>query len=93
MADNFPRITVNGIENLGISSKKEVTKTEVRHMTKISFETEVPVGEIARLMYLHKGGKPINVTFECPQAEFDLNISAVKLSTGEIVPEEMTKRL
>lgn len=93
MTEKFPRISIENIEQLGISSKKEVTQTEVRHLTKISFIADAEMGEVARLMYLHKRGKPINVTFECPQAEFDLNVSAVKLSSGEIVPEQAAGRL
>jgi hypothetical protein len=85
---SFPQIRVNEIENLGIASKKEVTKTDVRHVTKISFEAETSVGSVARLMYLYRSGKPISVTFECPQAELDLHIEAVSLSSGELAPEK-----
>ena len=66
MEDNFPRIPIENIKKLGISSKKKVTQNEVRLLTKISFEAEVPVGKMARLMYIYESGKPINVIFECP---------------------------
>ena len=66
MEDDFPRIPIKNIKKLGISSKKEVSRKEVRLLTKISFEAEVSAGEMARLMYLYESGKPVNVIFECP---------------------------
>ena len=66
MEDSFPRIPIENIKKLGISSKKKITQKEVRLLTQISFEVEVPAGKMARLMYLYESGKPINVVFECP---------------------------
>ena len=69
MEDNFPRILIENVKKLGMSSKKEATRNEVRLLTRISFEAEVPAGKMAKLMYIYERGEPINVIFECPQAE------------------------
>lgn len=76
MEGKIPQITIEGIKKLGISSKKEVTESGVRHVSKISFEAEVSPSQIARLLYFQKQGKPINVLISS-QAESDLNITRV----------------
>lgn len=89
MAENHPRIKIEGIEKLSISSRKVVTENEVKHVTKISFEVEAPVSQIARLLYLQKQHQTLNATIECPQGEFDLNITPVNVKTGEIVVDQI----
>jgi len=66
MEGKVPQITIQGIEKLDISSKKEVTQSGIRHVSKISFEVEVSSSQIARLLYFQKQGKPINVLFSSP---------------------------
>jgi hypothetical protein len=61
MESKVPQITIERIEKLDISSKKEVTQSGIRHLSKISFEAEVSPSQIARLLYFQKQGKPINV--------------------------------
>lgn len=84
-----PSITIEGIEKLALSSKKVVTETGISHVSKISFEGDFRVGDVARLLYLSKQGKPINICFECPQAEFDLTVTPYSVKTGEIAPSEL----
>lgn len=83
------QIEVDNIEKLALTNKKVVSETGIKHITRIQFECEGKVSNVARLLYLQKQGKPINVTFACPQAEFDLNITPVKVETGEIAPAEL----
>ena len=87
------RIEVEDIGKLAIASKKVVTETGVKYVTRISFEGDFKIGQVARLNYLNKQGKPINVTFESLQAEFDLNISPFKVETGELAPSELPEYL
>jgi len=66
MEGKLPQITIEGIKKLGISSKKEVTESGVRHVSKISFEAEVSPSQIAGLLYFLKQGEPINVLISSP---------------------------
>jgi len=86
-------ISIEGIEKLAISSKKVVTEAGIEHVSKISFEGDFKVGDVARLLYLSKQGKPINVTFESPQAEFDLTVTPFSVRTGEIEPSQLPETL
>ena len=79
MATKFPRVELQNIEKLSISFKKGEAK--------ISFVVPQPGPEILKLVYLQGTANLINAVIESPQAEFDLKITPVRISTGEVVEE------
>ncbi|MDP2729150.1 MAG: hypothetical protein Q8O55_01550 [Dehalococcoidales bacterium] len=72
----FPRVEIPNIDNLGISFKKGAAK--------ISFEVTAPGHDLLKLIYFQATARPLNVVFESPQAEMDLQITEVNLKTGEV---------
>ena len=74
---DYPRVKMDNIDKLSISFKKGVAR--------ISFEVPTPGPEILKLVYLQGTANLLNAVIESPQAEFDLNITQVKIKTGEVV--------
>lgn len=72
-----PRVEMPNIDKLSISFKKGVAK--------ISFEVPTPGPELLKLIYLQGTANLLNAVIESPQAELDLRITTVKVSTGEVV--------
>ncbi len=80
MADNFPKVEIQNVENLGVTFKKGEVK--------ISFVCKTPTPDILKLVHFQGVGNPLNVVIESPQAEFDLLIQKVNVKTGEVVKVE-----
>jgi len=66
MAEKIPQVSFENVKKLAISTKKVVTETGVKHVTKISFEVEARPQDIARLMYFTEQKPAMNVIIESP---------------------------
>ena len=75
MAHKFPTVHLPNIEKLGVTFKKDAVR--------VSFEV-IASSELIRLIHLSQRGYPLSVTFESPQAQFDLKIVEVDVRTGEV---------
>ena len=78
MSENaqYPQVELPNIEKLKLSVEKGIAR--------ISFQVTTPGPGILKLMYLQANAQPLNVVFESPQAEMDLQLIPVSLKTGEI---------
>lgn len=85
MEGKTPRVSFQNVEDLDIRIKGGVTK--------ITFEVLASPTDVARIMYLSKQKPPMDITIESPQAQFDLTITPFDVTTGEIAPDELNKRL
>jgi len=93
MEAKIPRISFEDVDNLGIATKKVIRREGVLYITRVSFDVETLPLQIARLLYFTRQKPPINVVFETPQAEFDLTMTPVNISTGEIATDQLAERL
>lgn len=84
MAKEAICVSLTKVEEIGISSKTVDTKNGKEYVTKISFEGDFSVSDIARILNLSRQGRPIEVSFSSPQAEFDLDVKEVSIKTGEV---------
>ncbi len=81
-------IDLGNIENIKLAIQMKDEKDQLpRQITKITFETDAPVRQIARIMHLQKTGVPIISRFQSPQAQFDIKVEQVDTSTGQIHDE------
>jgi len=64
MADKIPQVSFENVKKLAISTKKVVTETGAKPMTKFSFEVEARPEDIDRLMYFMKQKSTMNVIIE-----------------------------
>ena len=78
------QVTLNKIEEIAFSTKAKSTTLGTEYVSKVSFEGEFSVPDIARILNMSRQGRPIEVTFASPQAEFDLTISEVSIKSGEV---------
>ena len=76
-------VKLGNVEEISVASKSK----DGRWISKISFEGEFSVENIARILNMTRHGNQIEVSFICPQAEFDLDVREVSVSTGEINEE------
>jgi hypothetical protein len=91
MTGKIGKVDLEMVTGLGVHTRKKVTDTGTRHITRVSFDVETSPSNIARLLYFSKQDPTVNVSFEFPEAKFDFALSPVDLVTGEIVPDEISK--
>lgn len=70
-----PGVRLPVIKKLSLSVKEDVTR--------ISFETTLQAGEIARLLNFAKQGRPMDCIISSPQATMDLIFTQVSLKKEE----------
>ncbi len=75
---SFPKVEIANIKALKVASTKGGVK--------VSFEVEAPGPEVLKLMWMAGTAQSMNAVIESPQAEFDMTMTVVKISTGEVVP-------
>jgi adenylylsulfate kinase-like enzyme len=74
-------VELGQVQEIAISSKSK----DLQWLSKISFEGEFSVGDVARILNMVRQGKVIQVSFISPQAEMDLDVREVSVKTGELV--------
>jgi len=75
------KVELKKIEDLKISSKEDKDRG---HLIQVSFLTQMPPVEIARLMHIHYAGHGLTAVIASPQASFDLKLEKVDLASGEV---------
>jgi hypothetical protein len=73
-------VNLSNIQEIVVSSKTK----DSGWVSKISFEGQFTVGDVARILNLSKQGCPIEVSFSSPQAKMDLEVNEINVSTGEV---------
>ena len=73
-------VNLSNVQEIAISSKTK----DSGWVSKISFEGQFMVGDVARILNLSKQGCPIEVSFTSPQAKMDLEVTEININTGEV---------
>ena len=84
----MPDVKMHGITRLKVTSAQVLGgEGMLKEVTTVSFQADAPPGEIARLIHFRGQRRNIDVAFESPHAETDLQLQLFNVKTGEIPVE------
>ena len=79
------KISLKTVEDLKLASKIIKVKDEADiHMIQVSFLTQIPPVEVARILHQMYSGHPLEVEISSPQAMFDLQLEELDVESGEL---------
>jgi hypothetical protein len=73
-------VNIGKVSEIALSSKTK----DGQWISKISFEGEFAISDVARILNLSRQACPIEVIFNSPQARLDLEVSEIDVGTGVV---------
>ena len=81
----MPEVKMHDITKLKVTSAQvSAGDGMLKEVTMVSFQADMPPGEVARLINFRRQRRAIDVSFDSPLAETDIQLQLFNVKTGEI---------